>query len=67
MTPDKELLLNPEGSVSAEVTDEGLVLQVPNRRVARLIQLGLGVEREQRRRQQRRRTQRAARRRNRSR
>lgn len=60
MTPD------PLGTTSAEVTDDGIVVQVPNRQIARLIALGVSVDRKNRQRVQRRRNQRRSRRMNRS-
>jgi len=63
---DKAPRLDPNGTTEATVTDEGMTLQVPNRQVARLIQLGIAADRKQRLRAMRRRQQRLARRRNRS-
>lgn len=51
-----------DGTTEAEVTETGLVLHVPNKQVARLIQLGIHADRETRRRSQRRKAQRLARR-----
>lgn len=64
--PDKELTMAPKGTVPADVTDDGIILQVPNKQVARLVQLGVHADREQRRRKERRQAERASRRRNRS-
>lgn len=62
----RSLEMAPKGTTPADVTDDGIVVQVPNKAVARLLQLGVAASREQQRRVDRRRQQRLSRRRNRS-
>ncbi|MGZ4518797.1 MAG: hypothetical protein ACXVGB_00065 [Mycobacteriaceae bacterium] len=61
-----DMRLDPQGTTPATVVDDGIILQVPNKHVMRLIQLGIGVDRANRVRSARRKAQKAARRRNRS-
>lgn len=58
--------LDPNKSTEALVSDDGMTLQVPNKHISRLIQLGIHADREDRQRKARRQEQRRARRRNRS-
>lgn len=61
----KSLVGQPTGVTEADVKDDGMVIQVPNKVIARLLQLGLHADRAQRRRAARRRQQKNSRRRNR--
>ncbi len=57
---------DPNGTTQAVVNDEGqMVIQVPNKRIGRLVQLGVHVEVAERKRAQRRKAQKQSRKRNR--